>query len=424
MASAADEFLKTVLRSGLLMKADLQTALANVPVANLQNAQAIADQFVQLGLLTQFQATKLLQGASVGLQLGPYRILTPIGKGGMGMVYLGLDMRSKQHVAIKVLSPTKKRQGERHLQRFKRELEIAKDLLHPHLIIAHDIGEDKERDLHYLVMEYIPGQSLYRLVMTQGVLSTARAAHLFSEVASALEYAHSQRLIHRDLKPANIMVTPNDHAKVLDLGLAMMEGEPVEDAEVVGGKGHVVGTFDYIAPEQTRDASKVDPRADVYSLGCSLYFALTGRPPFPTGTSLDKIQAHRRQEPEPLQNLNPTVPEGFAALVRQFMAKQPEQRPASMAAVRGMLLPWASSEGDRPLDHAGDTAFQAAIAALETAPMPADAAAELEDVAKERAPARAIARSATDQRFQLLLMGVVGVWLLVVLLLILVFVLR
>src|SRR5262245_14828324 len=192
MASAADEFLKTVLRSGLLAKDDLQTALANVPVADLQNAQAIADQFVHLGLLTQFQASKLLQGASVGLQLGPYRILTPIGKGGMGMVYLGLDMRSKQHVAIKVLSPSKKREGDRHVQRFRRELEIAKDLLHPHLVIAHDTGEEKDRDLHYLVMEYVPGQTLYRLVTTQGVLSAARAAHLFSEVASALEYAHSQ----------------------------------------------------------------------------------------------------------------------------------------------------------------------------------------------------------------------------------------
>lgn len=422
MASAADEFLKTVLRSGLLAKADLQTALANVPVDKLQSAQAIADQFVQLGLLTQFQAGKLLQGASVGLQLGPYRILTPIGKGGMGMVYLGLDMRSKQHVAVKVLSPAKRREGDRHLQRFRRELEIAKNLLHPHLVIAQDTGE--ERDLHYLVMEYIPGQTLYRLVTTQGVLSAARAAHLFSEVASALEYAHSQGLIHRDLKPANVMVTPNDHAKVLDLGLAIIEGEVVENAEVVGGKGHVVGTFDYIAPEQTRDASKVDARADVYSLGCTLYFALTGRPPFPAGTSLDKIQAHRRQEPAPIQQLNPTVPEGFADLVRQFMAKQPEQRPASMAAVRGLLLPWAAAAPDKPIDHAGDTAFQAAIAALETAPMQTDSAAPVWEFAQEGASDRGDGGKARDGRFQLLLMGVVGVWLLVVLLLILVFVLR
>jgi len=422
MESAADEFLKTVLRSGLLTKADLQTALANVPVAGLQDAQAIADQFVHLGLLTQFQATKLLQGASVGLQLGPYRILTPIGKGGMGMVYLGIDMRSKQHVAVKVLSPSKKREGDRHLKRFFRELEISKNLLHPHLVIAQDIGE--ERGVHYLVMEYIPGQTLYRLVTTQGVLSVARAAHLFSEVAAALEYAHSQGLIHRDMKPANVMVTPNDHAKVLDLGLAIMEGETVDSAEVLGGKGHVVGTFDYIAPEQTRDASKVDPRADVYSLGCTLYFTLTGRPPFPTGSALDKIQAHRKQEPEPIQKLNPTVPEGFAALIRRLMSKQPELRPASMAAVRGLLLPWAAPEPDKPLDQAGDTAFQAAIAALETAPMQADTAVEAWEFAKDNDAPRAGNRYGNDTRFQLLLAGVIGVWLLVALLVVLVFVLQ
>ena len=357
MASAADEFLTTVLRSGLLSKADLQTALEGVPVTRLQDAPALADHLVQRGLLTQFQGVKLLQGASVGLQLGPYRVLTPIGKGGMGTVYLGIDLRSKQHVAIKVLSSNKLREGERHLLRFQRELEISKVLLHPHLVVAQDLGE--EHGVNYLVMEYIPGQTLYRLVTTEGVLPAARAAHLFSEVAAALEYAHSQGLIHRDMKPANIMVTPNEHAKVLDLGLAIIEGETIDDVQVLGGKGHVVGTFDYIAPEQSRDAAKVGPRADIYALGCSIYFALTGRPPFPSGTSKEKIHAHRHQEPEPIQKLNPTVPEDFANLVHQLMAKQPEQRPASMAAVRALLLPWAGLVAEKPLDQSGDTAFSA-----------------------------------------------------------------
>ena len=420
MASAADEFLKSVLRSSLLSKAELQAALQDVPVAYLQDAPALADHLVQRGLLTQFQAAKLLQGAAFGLQFGPYRILTPIGKGGMGMVYLGLDLRSKQHVAIKVLSPNKKREGHRHLLRFVREKEISKDLLHPHLVIAQDIGE---KPVDYLVMEYIPGQTLYRLVTTEGVLSTSRAAHLFSEVASALEYAHSQGLIHRDLKPANIMVTPNDHAKVLDLGLAILEGETVDDALVLGGKGHVVGTFDYIAPEQSRDAAKVGPRADIYSLGCTLYFALTGRPPFPSGTNKEKINAHRHQEPEPILKLNPAVPEGFAALVHQFMAKQQELRPASMAAVRALLLPWTGGETEKPLDRSGDTAFQAAVTALQTAPVQTDAVNETWAFVRDSAGARHVAPPDPLRR-RLLLAGVIGIWSLVVVLLILIIVLR
>ena len=432
MASAAEVFVKVVLRSGVASKAALQAALDNVPAEALQDAAALADHLVRFGLLTQFQATKLLQGASVGLTLGPYKILTPIGKGGMGMVYLGLDQRSQQHVAIKVLSPEKKKEGERHLLRFNREMEIAKNLIHPHLVLAQDIGS--EHGVDYLVMEYIPGQTLYRVVTTQGPLSVARAAHLFAEVASALEYAHSQGLIHRDLKPANVMVTPNDHAKVLDLGLAIFEGETVDDALVLGGKGHVVGTFDYIAPEQTRDASKVDPRADVYSLGCSMYFALTGRPPFPTGTAKDKIQAHRHQEPEPLTRLNPLVPEGFAVLVRKLMAKQPEDRLGSMAAVRVSLSPWAGAVAEKPLDQSNDTAFQAAIAALQTAPIATAGIEEtwafVNDKSTEPRDVRVNLETRDEPgvdgnlRFKLLIAGVVGVWALVLLLIVLIFLLR
>src|SRR5205807_9057258 len=131
---------------------------------------------------------------------------------------------------------------------------------------THETGVSQ--GVYFIAMEYIPGQSLYRLVTTQGTLAVARAAHLFAEVASALEHAHSRGLIHRDLKPSNIMVTPNDHAKVLDLGLAIMEGEGPSDRTVVGGQGYVVGTMDYLAPEQAEDALNVDGRADIYSLGC------------------------------------------------------------------------------------------------------------------------------------------------------------
>src|SRR5207248_609644 len=141
----------------------------------------------------------------------------------------------------------------------------------------------------YIAMEFIPGQSLYKVVSGQGALPVARAAKLISEVCQGLEHAHGIGLIHRDLKPSNIMITPNDHAKVLDVGLAIIQGEVASDRTIVGGQGYVVGTMDYLAPEQAEDALNVDARADIYGLGCTLYFVLTGRPPFPGGNALQKI---------------------------------------------------------------------------------------------------------------------------------------
>src|SRR5204862_7954046 len=168
----------------------------------------------------------------------------------------------------------------------------------------------------------------------------ARAARLLGEVAQALEHTHMQGLVHRDLKPANILVTPNDHAKVLDLGLALVRGEKGGDREVIGGQGYVVGTMDYIAPEQIDDPVQVDARADVYSLGCTLYYVLTGRPPFPGGPNRAKIQRHREEGPRPVAELNRAVPAALSALVERMMAKDPARRPASAAEVEEELRRW------------------------------------------------------------------------------------
>ena len=299
MAEAAEGFLNSVLRSGLLDKTQLQDALRSFPKDRLGKPQEIAKHLIQMGKLSRFQAHKLLAGATLGLRLGPYLIQTPIGRGGMGMVYLALDIRNSQHVAIKVLPPKRARAEERYLARFQREMYLSQKVSHPHIAHTHEAGVSQ--GVYFIAMEYIPGQSLHRLVMTQGPLQTARAAHLFAEVASALEHAHELGLIHRDLKPSNIMVTPNVHAKVLDLGLAMMEGEVSESTEVIGGRGYLLGSLDYMAPEQTLDATQVDARSDLYAMGCVLYFALTGKPPFPEGSAKDKVSAHRHQEPAAIQ---------------------------------------------------------------------------------------------------------------------------
>jgi serine/threonine protein kinase len=237
-------------------------------------------------------------------------------------------------------------------------------------------------------MEYIPGKNLYRLVTEEGPLAVARAARLFSEVAVALDHAHNQGLIHRDLKPSNVIITPHDHAKVLDLGLALVQGEAPAEREVVGGRGYVVGTMDYIAPEQAENAAQVDPRSDIYSLGCTLYFALTGQPPFPGGTAMEKILRHRGENPVPVPRLNAGVPPAFIGLLRKMMAKDPAQRFATAAEVEERLRPWASGEIVLPLDRQGDKEYQQAVAELESAEVSLDLIAEVIPVGIPVAPKR------------------------------------
>src|SRR5438270_147351 len=192
-----------------------------VPPDQRHSVDVLADHLVDTGKLSRFQADKLRQGMALGLVLGPFHVLTPLGKGGMGTVYLARDSRSQLLVALKVLPPKRAREEERLLARFQREMEMCRRVAHPHLAWAYEVGVCQ--GVYYIAMEYIPGQSLYRLVNDQGPLEIARAARLFSEVASALEHAHNQGLIHRDMKPSNIIITPHDHAKVLDLDLALVQ---------------------------------------------------------------------------------------------------------------------------------------------------------------------------------------------------------
>jgi serine/threonine protein kinase len=251
------------------------------------------------------------------------------------------------------------------LARFRREMALSRRVAHPHVALTYDVGE--VRGVHYIAMEYIPGRTLSRLVVEEGPLRTARAARLFAEAAAGLHHAHERGLVHRDLKPSNVMVTPHDHVKVLDLGLALIQGERIDDPRVVGGQGYIVGSMDYIAPEQTLDAARVDRRSDVYGLGCTLYYALTGRPPFPGGTNRDKIHGHRTQEPAPLLTLNPALPPAFVGIVRRMMAKDPDQRQPTALAVEEELRAFAAGEAVQPLDRPDDSEFRDAVAVLQSA---------------------------------------------------------
>ena len=359
MSASADEFLRNLLRSELLSREELQAAVRKVPAERRENPEQLADDLVSQRLLTQFQAHKILAGVVAGLKLGPYQVQVPIGRGGMGTVYLARDSRSGEQAAIKVLSPKRAKGGARHLARFQREMTLSQKLKHPSVALTRDVGVFK--GVHYLVLEYIPGLTLYRLVLRDGPPCRCRGpARLFVEICSALEHAHGQGLIHRDLKPSNIMVTPDDHAKLLDLGLALMIGEEVDDPEVVGGKGYVVGSVEYIAPEQTRDPTQVDARADLYPLGCTLYFARSragGRSGDrgPPGCNRDALLAEgphprpsARAEPGAAAEPEPERPGGAGEPdPPQLLAKKPKYRPASAAArAGGSSLPGSASRSN------------------------------------------------------------------------------
>jgi serine/threonine protein kinase len=360
-----DVFLRNVLRSGLMDQARLREALASLPDSQRRDTTAVAEHLIRVGKLSRFQAKKLLKGQAKGLLFGPYQVLAQIGKGGMGTVYLARDERHNHLVALKVLPPRKARAKERMLDRFRREMELSQRVNHPYIARTFQVGEWKE--VQYIAMEFIPGKSLYRMVQENGLLEVPQAARLGAQVASALAHAHRQGLIHRDLKPSNILVMPNGNAKVLDLGLALIEGEDVSDAQIIGGQGHIVGTMDYIAPEQTEDSAGVDGRADIYSLGCTLYYALSGSPPFPGGTSKDKIQRQRYEEPVSLLVLRPGLTPGFVQIVQRMMAKRPDQRYPNAAAVEHDLRKWAAPQAAPTTGERDDSALRIAVAQLANA---------------------------------------------------------
>ncbi|MCX7702271.1 MAG: serine/threonine protein kinase [Gemmataceae bacterium] len=340
---------QALTRLELVTPQEFDAALRFAPSACRESGHSLLEYLVRVGLLSRFQAERIREGAARRLVLGPYQLLAPLGRGASGMVYLARDRRTDQPLALKLLPPSRYRDDGRTLKRFLREMAIGAEVDHPHLARCYDSGVID--DVHFIAMEFVPGCTLRQQVLSSGPLSLGRAARVFAEVADALHHIHQRGLVHRDLKPGNVMITPNRHAKILDLGFALIAGEPTpQDRAIIGGRGYVVGTMDFIAPEQVIDATRVDGRADLYSLGCSLYFSLTGQVPFPGGTSQEKLRRHRQQQPPSISTLNPAVPPGFIKLVEQLMAKQPEARPSHADEVRQLLLFWAGHEPELPLD--------------------------------------------------------------------------
>ncbi len=321
----AQEFVDSILASGLLDQAELDRAFAVMPPTG--DSLAIAKYLIKADLLTRFQATRLLKGKTDGFLLGQYRVLEELGRGGMGRVYKAIHQAMGRHVALKVLAPELTK-TERARQLFQREVRAAAKLNHPNIVTAYDANQAGER--FFLVMEYVEGPNLSVLVKEKGPLSVAQACEFIRQTAIGLAYAHGLKLIHRDIKPANLLVQTTAHGpqiKILDFGLAYMTSS--DDTQLVEDSAPpqtMLGTADYVSPEQARNHRTVDGRADLYSLGCTFYYLLVGHAPFPGGSALEKIVRHTADAPPAIQSLRPDVPDAVAGVIHRLLAKNPDWR--------------------------------------------------------------------------------------------------
>jgi serine/threonine protein kinase len=346
-SSAGDDpdlavFARLLERSRLVPPGDAASL-----VSGHDTATVAADHLVRAGTLTRYQADKLLAGRWQGLVLGPYRVLRPIGRGGMGVVYLADRAGSPDPVALKVLPPATAAAKPRALARFKREMRIGRTVpRHPHVVATVDSGVVD--GVYFLAMEYAPGPTLKQRVKKKGAIPVERSARLFAQAAAGLAAVHSAGVVHRDVSPGNLLLT-GGAVKLLDFGVAIVAGEPLPaDPSVAGGAGYTMGTLDYIAPEQVKNAAAATAASDLYSLGCSLYFALTGSPPYPGGGWKQKLRWHDRGEAPPVAALNPKVPIELSHLVERLMAKAPADRPASAAEVARELSRFAPADDTPP----------------------------------------------------------------------------
>ncbi len=340
-----DSFLDLVQRSGLVEKDQLSRALVKLKEEAAEKAASDAEfgaaRLVEAGLLTRWQADQLLEGRHKGFLLGKYKLLGHLGSGGMSQVYLAEHVLMHRRVAIKVL-PKKRVQSASYLERFRREAEAVAALDHRNNVRAYDI--DNVGDVHDLVMEYVEGRDLQTVVKDQGVLDYDRAAEYIRQAAEGLEHAHRAGLIHRDVKPANLLLDRHNVVKVLDLGLARFTDEERASLTVKYDE-NVLGTADYLAPEQAIDSHGVDARADIYSLGCSLYFLLSGHPPFPDGTLPQRLMMHQKSPPPDIRLKRHDAPDDLLEICMRMMAKRPSARYQSAQEVADALADYLRARG-------------------------------------------------------------------------------
>ncbi len=323
-----------------------------------ESAESLTKEAVKRGWLTQYQQTQILSGKGEKLVFGPYRLVKPLGEGGMGMVFKAWHPRLDRFVALKFILPEHLQDHSKAISRFHREARAIAQLHHPNVVILYDA--DEIDGTPYIAMEFVDGISLLEMVGRNGPLGISQACEYTRQAALGLQHAFECNLVHRDIKPSNIIVSQkkgsasqpvvkkptlvtirdrdrvagtsgkSDVIKVLDMGLALLKDSLKESWKHIDPSltdmGTPLGTPDFIAPEQVRDARNVDIRADLYSLGCTFYYVLTGHLPFPNGNRMEKMLMHQMDEPMPVTALRPHIPPAVADIVGKLMRKKPEDR--------------------------------------------------------------------------------------------------
>ena len=322
---SAKSFLSLLEKSGIVADGKLKASLAKLADAadgSKVDTEKLSSHLVDSGLITSWHVDKLLGGKYKGFFLGKFKLLGHLGSGGMSSVYLAQHKVSQQTRAMKVL-PRKRVSDKSYLERFYREGQAAAALNHPNVVRIYDICN--EGDTHYMVMEHVKGSDLYEIVKKSGPLAPEVAAEYILQAAAGLQHAHDKGMVHRDIKPANLLRTDEGVVKILDLGLALFQQEEEESLTVLHNE-KVMGTADYLSPEQAVNSHNVDHRADIYSLGCTLYFLLVGKPPFSEGSLAQRIAMHQTKYPKSLKEVRPEVPDELVAICEKMMLKDPDER--------------------------------------------------------------------------------------------------
>ncbi len=344
-------FWPTLRQSKLVTDAQLAGVLRELPQTN--RGRLIVRALVEKELLTRFQAERLLAGRNTGFLLGQYRILDQLGRGGMGRVFKAEHATMKRVVALKVLASDLMK-SERARDLFLREVRAIAQLVHPNIVTAYDANEDDGR--YYLVLEFVDGPNLDQLVRKQGPLPVGLACDYIKQTANGLQAAHTLGMVHRDIKPGNIMVQRRglqDHSpgliKISDFGLARLHSPatsvdaPNHAGTILTRQNMVMGTPDFLSPEQARNLHNTDIRSDLYSLGCTFFYLLTGQTPFAGGTALEKLIRHSAEAPADVSALRPDLPAPVVQIVMRLLAKDPDDRYQSPTELAAVLEPYAVS---------------------------------------------------------------------------------